>query len=154
MQLPKNKGFTLIELLVVIGILAILLSITLVAINPARQFSQANDTQRQSDVGAILGAINAYSADNKGALPSGITTSALTVKSGTGGVDLCAALVPKYIADLPVDPTTGTKTPAGSVCTDSGAAYNTGYTVMKSATNNRLTIAATPEIATSISVTR
>jgi prepilin-type N-terminal cleavage/methylation domain-containing protein len=33
-----QKGFTLIELLVVIGIVGILLSITLVAINPARQF--------------------------------------------------------------------------------------------------------------------
>jgi len=57
-----NKGFTLIELLVVIGILAILLAITLIAINPARQFGQANDTKRRSDLTAILNALGQYSA--------------------------------------------------------------------------------------------
>ncbi len=51
-----QKGFTLIELLVVIGILAILLAIVLIAINPARQFAQANDTKRESDVHTILNA--------------------------------------------------------------------------------------------------
>jgi prepilin-type N-terminal cleavage/methylation domain-containing protein len=54
--LPR-KGFTLIELVVVIGILAVLLTIVLVAINPARQFKQANDTKRRSDVNAILNAV-------------------------------------------------------------------------------------------------
>src|SRR5258708_6584481 len=38
-----NKGFTLIELLVVVGILAILLAITLIAINPAEQLNQSED---------------------------------------------------------------------------------------------------------------
>lgn len=124
MKLPKSqKGFTLIELLVVIGILAILLAITLVAINPARQFSQANDTQRQSDVNAILNAINSYAADNKGHSPAGITTSALTIKSAAGGADLCAALTPKYIASMPYDPTAGSYTS----CTT----YDTSYTVIK-----------------------
>lgn len=43
-----NKGFTLIELLVVIGILATLLAITLIAINPARQFAQQNHSWGES----------------------------------------------------------------------------------------------------------
>lgn len=151
-----QKGFTLIELLVVIGILAVLLAITLVAINPQRQFQQANDTKRQSDVNTILNAVMQYAADNKGAIPSGITTTAkiITSTAGAGNIDLCATLVSKYIADLPLDPTTGTKAPADSVCADVGAIYNTGYTIVKSATNNRVTVTATPEIATSISVTR
>ena len=69
----NQKGFTLIELLVVIGILAVLLAITLIAINPARQFSLANNTKRSSDVNAILNAVNQYMADHKGALPTGIS---------------------------------------------------------------------------------
>ncbi len=64
----SQRGFTLIELLVVIGILAVLLAIVLVAINPARQFAQANDTKRSSDVNAILNAMHQYAADNKGSL--------------------------------------------------------------------------------------
>lgn len=140
------KGFTLIELLVVIGILAILLTITLIAINPARQFSQSNNTQRSSNVNAILNAIDQYAADNKGALPVGIGTTAATM-ANTGGVDICSYLVPTYIAQMPVDPLTGSYTS----CTT----YNTGYTVVKSATNNRVTVAApSAELNTIISVTR
>ena len=153
----KSKGFTLIELLVVIGVLTILLAIVLVAVNPARQFSQANDTQRRSDVSAILNAIHQYGADNKGTLPTGITTTAKTVTSTAGAtnVDLCTALVPKYLADLPIDPTTGTQSPADSICTDSGATYDSKYTVAKNA-DNRVTVTATPEITppSTITVTR
>src|SRR3954468_500341 len=80
-----QKGFTLIELLVVIGILAILLAITLIAINPARQFSQANNTKRSSDVNAILNAIGQYQAENHGALPANMPAAgaaAVEVKQG------------------------------------------------------------------------
>jgi competence protein ComGC len=155
--LKNNKGFTLIELLIVIGILTILLAITLVAINPARQFSQANNTQRQSNVNAILNAVHEYSADHKGSLPTGInsTVKTITSTSGATNVDLCALLAPTYIADLPVDPTAGTKSPANSLCTDSGATYSTGYTIVATGSGNRVTIAApSAELGTTIQVTR
>lgn len=151
-----KKGFTLIELLVVIGILAILLAITLIAINPARQFQQANDTKRSSDVNAILNAVGQYAADNKGALPTGITSTAKPIAGSTTApttvADICSALVPQYIAALPVDPTTGTGAPileAG--CT---ADYATGYSIVSSATDNRVTVTAVGQITNPISVTR
>lgn len=146
----SQKGFTLIELLVVIGILAVLLAITLIAINPARQFAQANNTKRRSDVNAILNAVNQYMADNKGALPAGITTSVLLIQKTTGA-DICAALVPQYVAALPVDPQTN----SGIAVTDCAGAYVTGYNIVQSAANNRLTVAAPGvELGDSISVTR
>ncbi len=155
-----KKGFTLIELLVVIGILAVLLAITLIAINPARQFSQARDTQRNSDVNAILNAIHQYMADNNGdpaTLGIDTTVRTITDSGAANTVDLCATdlLVPTYIADLPIDPQTGTETPSGSTCTDVGADYNTGYMVVSSATDSRITVSAPDaEIEAEISVTR
>src|SRR6266496_6575741 len=85
-DIKSQKGFTLIELLVVIGILAILLSIVLIAINPARQFGQANDTQRRSNVTAILNAIGAYAADNHGQLPPGIPLNTANPPSADAGI--------------------------------------------------------------------
>lgn len=143
MTIQRLRGFTLIELLVVIGILAVLLAITLVAINPQKQFQQANDTQRQSDVNAILNAINQYAVDQKGQLPAGITgTPALIADDGA---NLCATLVPEYLAALPSDPVTGTFVD----CTD----YSTGYSVSTTG-NNRVSVTAVPEQAASISATR
>ena len=148
--IQREQGFTLIELLVVIGILAILLAITLIAINPAKQFAQANNTKRRSDVNAILNAIDQYAADNKGALPSGIpSSSAGTVSSG--GVNICANLVTKYLAALPVDPLTNN----GAPVTDCTSAYNTNYTVIQSSADNRVTVSApAAELGETITVTR
>ena len=147
-QKPNNRGFTLIELLVVIGILALLLAITLIAINPAKQFMQANDTKRSSDVNAILNALNQYAADNRGQLPAGIGESAVNI--GSSGVDICADLVTEYLAALPTDPTVGfandgTTNVTGAPVTICANAYSTGYTVSRSSTNNRLTVSATSE---------
>ena len=148
----KMRGFTLIELLIVMGILGILLAIVLIALNPTQQFKQANDTQRRSDVSAILNAVHQYAVDHKGALPSAITTTATNIGDGSGQIDICADIVPTYIADLPQDPSTGTKTPAG-LCT-AATSYDTGYQISKSATNNRVTVSAPGAELDTISVTR
>jgi len=139
-QLKSKKGFTLIELLVVIGILAVLLAITLIAINPARQFQQANDTKRRSDVSAILNAINQYMSDRSGAIPTGITTTSQNISNTLA--NLCALLAPTYIATLPSDPTTGS--PVGSVPITCGT-YDTDYEVVRSGANNRMTVCADSE---------
>ena len=144
-----NKGFTLIELLVVIGILAVLLAIVLIAINPARQFAQANNTQRRSDVNAILNSVHQYAADNNGTLPAGITTTVANVSNT--GANLCALLVSDYLAALPADPTLGTPVDEAACA----AAYDTGYTIVTSATNNRVTVTApSAELGEVISATR
>ena len=131
----SKKAFTLIELLVVIGILAVLLAIVLIAINPSRQFQQANDTQRSSDVNAILNAVHQYMVEENGQLPTGITTTETAISNL--GVDLCL-LVPDYIAALPVDPLATSTEPIDE--TACAAAYDTGYTIQ--ATGNRVTISA------------
>lgn len=145
----KIKGFTLIELLVVIGILAVLLAIVLIAINPARQFAQANNTKRRSDINAILNAVHQYAADNKGVLPTGITTTDQEITNLAANI--CADLVTQYLAALPVDPQTNNGTPI----TDCTVAYATGYNIVRSATDNRLTVSAPDaELSEVINVTR
>src|SRR3989344_8316258 len=56
----NKKGFTLIELLIVIGILSVLATVAVLVINPTELFKQARDSQRQSDLGAIKGALVLY----------------------------------------------------------------------------------------------
>jgi type IV pilus assembly protein PilA len=150
----RKSGFTLIELLVVIGVLAVLLAITLVAINPARQFSQSNNTKRSSDVNAILNAIGQYAADNNGDLPAGITTTDQEISDA--GADICNDLVPTYLAEFPVDPQTneGDSIPEAD-CDEAAEAYVTGYNVVQSATDNRVTVKAPDaELSETIQVTR
>ncbi len=132
----NNKGFTLIELLVVIGILAILLSIVLIAINPARQFGQANNTQRRSNVTAFLNAIGAYAADNKGLLPAGIPLNTATPSSSDAGtLSICTSMLSTYISSVPVDPQTNNGI-ALTTCPGT-----TNYMVSRDA-NNRVTVTA------------
>lgn len=150
----NEKGFTLIELLVVIGILAILLSIVLIAINPARQFGQANDTKRTSAVTQILNAIGAYQASEGGLLPAAVlalTPNTPTAISEATTAGLCDDLVPEYIPALPTDPSLNVPDIEEADC----ATAVTGYEITLGA-NNRVTISApSTEIATpDISITR
>lgn len=109
----RSKGFTLIELLVVIGIVAILATIVLVAINPARQFATARDTARRNDLYQILNAVHQYAVENNGQYPSQIQTNNW-LDIGNCGVSCLNldqeppdGLVPIYIPAIPFDPQTG-----------------------------------------------
>jgi len=154
----NKKGFTLIELLVVIGILAVLLAITIIAINPARQFANANNTARRSAVTQILNAVGAYVAENQGQLPAEVTAlvaATPTTLNATNFPALYAQLVPTYISALPTDPTLNDGNGIESAdCAAATPVWNTGYSISRDA-NNRITVAApSAENAAVISVTR
>ncbi len=146
----NRKGFTLIELLVVIGILAVLLAITLIAVNPAQNIEDAEDTQRRSDATQILNAVSQYVVDNNGDVPAGITGTDAIIGDGAGQVDICAVLVPQYIAAIPQDPTTGGNGIDETEC--AAGTYTTGYEIRE--LNGRVTVSAPSANNGTIEVTR
>ncbi len=142
----NKKGFTLIEILVVIGIIAVLSAIVLVAINPARQFKLARDSQRMSNVTAILNAVGQNIAENKGVFDCtvAIPNTATVISKVT--LDIASCLIPTYISSLPFDPNV-----TGAHYTDN-TDYDTKYSISQDV-EGRVTIDAAGELST-ISVTR
>jgi type IV pilus assembly protein PilA len=146
-----RSGFTLIELLLVIGIVAILLSIVLVAINPTKQLGDARNVTRHEDVYAILNAVYQFAVENNGDLPGNIPTTSPKfickpevipencVKAG--GVNL-RMLSGSYLNPIPQDPQ--------SPLTGTG----TRYTIVQD-TDGKITVAAPDaEQGKEVSVTR
>lgn len=162
----SEKGFTLIELLVVIAIIAALAVAVFVALNPAKRLSDSRESKRATDVETILTAIHEATVDNKGTLPTGMSTSMAITQLGTGatGCNLVAANVPagwggscviaataclnlmnsgnavnltKYLASMPIDP----KGATSGTTPVTLSATNTGYAVTVDA-NNIVTVTA------------
>lgn len=110
-----RNGFTLMELLLVLGIIAILTSIVLIAINPTKQLNDARGVSRGAAIREIENALSQYIIDGN------TVTGIPTIKANatdicqdtvtgtdctdppTGGYDL-SALTPTYLVNIPIDP--------------------------------------------------
>lgn len=148
-----SAGFTLIEILLVVAILAILAGIVIIAVNPARQLSQATNSQRRADVQTILNAVYQHALDHGGTVLTEITTDTQEVCAlGTGSTasTSCAGKAhlgnlihnQLYLSGFPTDP--------GGATTTNG----TGYYIKKSA-NGRITVKApAAQLGQVISATR
>lgn len=149
MNNQKYQGFTLIEILVVVGLIAILAAVTIIAINPAKQFADTRDSTRRADINTIISAIGQYTAEDgntlttltagTNALPD-CTTSTLPIGTDAANVDLSLELVEEYLVSIPTDPQNGTDA-------------DTGYDICQTA-GGRVRITAAGENAGTITVTQ
>lgn len=149
-QINKKKGFTLIEILVVIGIIGILATVVLVAVNPSRQFKQARDSQRVANVNTILNAMGQNIADHEGnffcdGAIRNLAVSAYLIRSGDASFDIADCLVPDYLPKLPYDPKSET---AHYTNEDD---YDTGYQ-LRVGEDGRLTVVARSEVNTDLEI--
>lgn len=147
MKIQKKQGFTLLEILLVVAAIAILAGIVIVAINPTKQLGDTRNAQRRSDVATILNATYQYAIDNKGVLPSGITTTPTEIcATGAGScatlVDLAALTTnEKYLIAIPTEPQKVT-------------ASGVGYEISKTADNRITVVAQFPEQGAVITATK
>lgn len=113
----KIKGFTLLEVLLAIGMLSILMSVTIIAINPGKQIQSMRNSKRMSDVKMILQAMATYSINHGGELPAEISVDEKQIGTCmSGGSDPCTGAAPDcidimsiidmeyYLAEMPIDP--------------------------------------------------
>ena len=152
--MQQRKAFTLIEILIVIGLIAVLAGVLIVALNPARQFSQARNAQRWNNIDTVMGAVISNLTDNRGTFTCAAgtipaTAADMTSTTGASNYNIGPCLSPTYAVSVPFDPS------ATGAHWTSTADYDLGYTIMRDATSGRITIAApAAELGVTISMIR
>lgn len=94
-----RSGFTLIELIVVIGILAILFTVVLIALNPVRQYNASTDTRRKSDLDQTYKSLMQYYVDHHS-----FPTSQQWFQVVCGSPSTVPDFMKPYMSQFPCDP--------------------------------------------------
>jgi prepilin-type N-terminal cleavage/methylation domain-containing protein len=138
MRKLQNKGFTIVELLIVIVVIGILALITITTFTGVT--SKARNTERQSDIKAIHGQLEAYKAEN-GFYPAladlndsaflaaslkGLDTQALRDPQGTSSTVAAAAAANVY--SYTVGNAVSLDATAQAACVNTGATPRSGCT--------------------------
>lgn len=91
--------------MVTIGVIGLLLGGTIMWLRPRSYTLVSFDAERRSGLAYIAQSLQRYK-DDTGQFPATIPAEAASISSEEGeeGYDLCAALVPGYIEDIPFDP--------------------------------------------------
>ena len=137
----NKKGFTLIELLVVIAIIGLLATLSVVALNNARQKSR--DAKRVSDIKQVQTALELYFVDQNGypveAVAVSLGEAGQETLSSTNGFAAAAAGT-TYMGQVPDDP--GVATGYGAYSYLAAAAANYAITFGLEGPTGGLTCAA------------
>lgn len=139
-----SGGFTVLELTFALVGLFILLAIAGFILRPQSHDQVRMEAEQRLHMAAIMQAINKYQADNNGTAPEGIPEQYAFIGTQEEQVDLCVALVPKYMDDMPLSSYTGAKAfvPANEndyvtdeqnsrPCNEPNMIYMSGYAIAK-----------------------
>jgi prepilin-type N-terminal cleavage/methylation domain-containing protein len=107
----QPPGFTLIEVLIVVGVIGVISSVVIVAINPSKQLCESRDAERKVHVRELGNAlyqhlIGEWQTANTD-IPLGEANAMPVCRAGITEDETCInldSLVPEYISQLPVDP--------------------------------------------------
>lgn len=138
----SKTGFTITEILLLVVLIAMLTGIVFLSINPGKRLADVRNSQRKSDVDAIMGAIYQYAANNNGAILGNIKSASACPGSNALVSEICktginnnsctdlSALTEnlRYLESIPVDPI-------------SSSVNGSGYNIIKTS-NGKVTVCA------------
>lgn len=128
------------ELVAATGLVVVLLVLSMVLLRPLSFAQDQQDAERRVELAALAKALRGYKRVH-GVFPSDIPPEAMPLGSQREDYDLCSALVPSFIKDIPLDPVRGVKYKGdqrqdqqhGALCTAMAVDYNSAYEIKQTA---------------------